>query len=134
MILLLIGLVTDMSSLRPIFDRLSEQMREATLVFLPSWDSDNDSDDFYEEIIYSDSDYEDWEMSDKLRSVIKELSDTHIDSIPQECGICLDEENMRMGYRLMPCEHDLMCINCVSNLRGNACPFCRTVIEDITRI
>ena len=58
---------------------------------------------------------------------------SHIDSELQKCDICL-EKNTRMGYRLIPCEHDTICIDCLSKLRQNLCPFCRAEITDVIRI
>ena len=67
-----------------------------------------------------------------LKTRIKDLLDSHTDS-SKECSICY-ENNTRMGYRLLPCDHDLICIDCIDKLEQNLCPFCRTVIEDVIRI
>ena len=68
-----------------------------------------------------------------LRTSIKDLQDSHIDSSDQECEICF-EKDARTGYKLLPCGHDLICIDCVSRLVTNLCPFCRGEITGVSRI
>ena len=68
-----------------------------------------------------------------FRDMISNLLKTHIDSETRECGICF-EETPKMGYRCLPCNHDLTCLTCISKLQNNVCPFCRAEITGVTRI
>lgn len=46
----------------------------------------------------------------------------------ERCAICLSGT---VNTRLLPCSHQLICAMCVSNMRENQCPVCRTRIERV---
>lgn len=70
----------------------------------------------------------------EFTATISRLLESHISSSPKDCPICYEENSERMGYRFIPCNHDLMCIDCISRLERDLCPFCREKITDVMRI
>jgi hypothetical protein len=51
--------------------------------------------------------------------------------VAKECMVCLDEPRGECRFR--PCRHSVCCIDCarILLLRGDGCPLCRTIIDDI---
>jgi len=50
-----------------------------------------------------------------------------------ECCICLEEKNYVCRSKILPCNHDVFCKNCINKLSGNdRCPLCRENIMRIT--
>lgn len=48
-----------------------------------------------------------------------------------QCCICLDEKEFIYRSKIIPCEHDLFCKNCIKNITNN-CPICRGTINQIS--
>lgn len=118
----------DGDALEYVINKTEEIISEATR----NGYQDFDEDEFMDRLF---SDYEPVfdSLSPDVKGTITDLLQLHTDSIPRDCSICGEENSVRMGYTLMPCEHDSICIDCLCNLRQNTCPFCRKVIEDVIR-
>ena len=69
-----------------------------------------------------------------LKDTFTKLLDSHIDSHPDNCDICFEENSTRMGYQFIPCNHSSICIDCIGTLTTNACPFCRAKVTDVIRV
>lgn len=106
---------------------------------LHRWSDDGQDYRRDEEQIQIDRSLDDYHTPSKpipsaLRKEITSLLDSRIDSEPKDCEICGEENSTRMGYCLKPCDHDLMCIDCINKLESCICPFCRAEITSVIRI
>ena len=97
-----------------------------SIIDLPN--SDDDIDNLF------DAHYHPTQIPIEFTTTISRLLESHISSSPKDCSICYEENSVRMGYRFIPCGHDLMCIDCIRRLERDLCPFCREKITDVMRI